>query len=45
MTTSTTASAGALPASSAEAPTIIPDLTKAAQRFMSSLMFWRFSPR
>jgi hypothetical protein len=39
MTTSTTASAGALPASPAEAPNTIPELTKAAQRFIWSLMF------
>jgi hypothetical protein len=39
MTTSTTASAGALQASPAKAPNTIPELTKAAQRFMSSLMF------
>jgi hypothetical protein len=39
MTTSTTASAGGLPASPANVLNIIPELTKAAQRFMSSLMF------
>jgi hypothetical protein len=39
MTTSTTASAWALPASPANAPNTISELTKAAQRFMSSLMF------
>jgi hypothetical protein len=39
MTTSTTGSVGALPASSAKAPIIFPELTKAAQRFIWSLMF------
>jgi hypothetical protein len=39
MTTSTTASAWALPASPAKAPIIIPDLTKAVQRFIWILMF------
>jgi hypothetical protein len=42
MTTSKTASLGALSASPGVAPNIIPDLTKAAQRFMGSLTFWRF---
>jgi hypothetical protein len=39
MTTSTTVSLGALPSSPAKAPNTSPDRTKAAQRFMSSLMF------